>query len=98
MIKTQVQLPDELYRVARAIAKEREMSLAELVRRGLEAIMLQYPGKPSADWQLPGPFDLGLKGDPFERPDWREEANLSSGALRMVCEKSHARYGNKKHA
>lgn len=95
MIKTQVQLPDELYRVAKEFAKGREMSLAELVRRGLEAILLQYPGKPEKNWQLPGPFDLGLKGDPFERPEWREEANLGGGALRMVGEKKPVRYGKR---
>jgi hypothetical protein len=34
MIKTQVQLPDELYYKAKAIAEQREWSLAEIVRRG----------------------------------------------------------------
>jgi hypothetical protein len=32
MIKTQVQLPDELYRTAKAIAEQREWSLAEVMR------------------------------------------------------------------
>ena len=36
MIKTQVQIPDGLYRKAKQIAKEREWSLAEVMRRGLE--------------------------------------------------------------
>lgn len=36
MIKTQVQIPDELYHKAKAVAKAREWSLAEVFRRGLE--------------------------------------------------------------
>jgi len=36
MIKTQVKLPDELYREAKRVAREREISLVEVVRHGLE--------------------------------------------------------------
>jgi hypothetical protein len=43
MIKTQVQIPDELYHRAKQIAKEREMSFAEVVRRGLEYMAQAYP-------------------------------------------------------
>jgi hypothetical protein len=43
MIKTQVQIPDELYRDAKRIAKEREWSLAEVMRRGLEYMSKAYP-------------------------------------------------------
>ena len=43
MIKTQIQLPDELYHTAKAIAKEREWSLAEVVRRGIEHMARAYP-------------------------------------------------------
>ena len=95
MIKTQVQLPDSLYRTAREMAKDREISLAELVRRGLEAMALQYPEKPSRNWTLPGPLDLGLKEDPFVRPDWRYKANMSSAALRLVSERTSKPYGKK---
>jgi hypothetical protein len=36
MVKTQVQFPDHLYREAKRVAVEQEMSFAEVVRRGLE--------------------------------------------------------------
>ncbi len=90
MIKTQVQIPDDLFRRAKAIAAAREWSFAELVRRGLEQIVLRYPAPPPAghvEWKLPAPGDLGLTGDPFENPDWREEANLGSGAARLIAER-----------
>ena len=54
MIKTQAQLPDELYYKAKAIAEQREWSLAEVVRRGIEYMALAYPVKASAKpWALP---------------------------------------------
>jgi hypothetical protein len=54
MIKTQVQLPDELYHKAKAIAQEREWSLAEVVRRGIEYMALTHPLKVTTkDWKLP---------------------------------------------
>ncbi|MDZ4816613.1 MAG: hypothetical protein SGI71_10140 [Verrucomicrobiota bacterium] len=54
MIKTQIQLPDELYRKAKAIAKQREWSLAEVVRRGIEYMTVAYPvAKETEAWQLP---------------------------------------------
>ena len=43
MIKTQIQLPDYLYREAKRVAQEREMSLAEVLRRGVEYITRVYP-------------------------------------------------------
>ena len=43
MIKTQIQLPDCLYREAKRVAEEREMSLAEVFRRGVEYITRVYP-------------------------------------------------------
>jgi len=55
MVRTQIQLPDELYRRARHLAKAREISLAELTRRGLEQILAVYP-EPSAPpdkWEFP---------------------------------------------
>jgi hypothetical protein len=54
MIKTQVQLPDELYHQAKAIADQREWSLAEVVRRGIEYMVRAYPVRPSSKpWVLP---------------------------------------------
>lgn len=72
MTRTQIQLPDALYRQAKAVAAAKEISLAELVRNGLEYI-LRIPPPPRADskpWSLPEPVDLG-SSDPFSDPDWR---------------------------
>jgi hypothetical protein len=61
MVKTQVQFPDRLYREAKRIAVEYEMSFAEVVRRGLETIVRDYPpGRtPAKDWRLPDPARMG---------------------------------------
>jgi hypothetical protein len=84
MVKTQIQIPDDLYREAKRIAREREMSFAEVVRRGLECIVRVYPALPDRrQWRPPEPRALGWKGldhaaireaaradqDSSERPD-----------------------------
>ena len=43
MIRTQIQLPDALYKEAKRVAGEREISFAEVVRRGIEYITRVYP-------------------------------------------------------
>jgi hypothetical protein len=75
MIKTQIQIPDHLYREAKRISEQYEMSFAEVVRRALERLLPAYPSRtgPAVAWQLPT-LDLGLKMDPFADPEWR--ANL----------------------
>jgi hypothetical protein len=87
VVKTQVQIPDELFRRAKAVAADREWSFAELVRRGLEQMVARQPVDPSPDkggWKLPEPVELGLTGDPFANPDWREDANVGSVAGRLI--------------
>lgn len=61
MVKTQVQIPDHLYREAKRIAAERELSFAEVVRRGLERMAEAYPPNRTAPdaWQLPAVRDMG---------------------------------------
>jgi hypothetical protein len=68
MMKTQVQIPDTLYREAKRIARENEMSFAEVVRRGLEEIVRHHPPgrRPPSQWRPPQARDLG-------RPLVREE-------------------------
>lgn len=75
MVKTQVQLPDELYKEAKRVAQEREISLAEVIRRGVEYMSRVYPPiQSSEDWLPPKPHHLG---DMIAHPDeWRELANL----------------------
>lgn len=55
MVRTQVQLPDELYTRAKRLAEHREISLTELVRRGLETILAQYPAptQTRTTWRIP---------------------------------------------
>ena len=76
MTRTQVQLPDELYRQAVRLAREREWSLAEVIRRGLENIIAVRPPVTAskAEWRLPKPMNLGLKKD-IPVSQWRLLAN-----------------------
>ncbi len=65
MIKTQIQLPDELYREVKAFAAEREWSLAETFRRGAEMLLEQHPrGRPSRGtaWTPPVSAKAGWRG------------------------------------
>ena len=60
MTRTQIQLPDELYQRAKAFATQRELSLAEITRRGLELFLERFPAEepPREPWKLPK-FDGG---------------------------------------
>ncbi len=83
MIRTQIQLPDALYREAKRVAEEREISFAEVVRRGIEYITRVYPSTDTAEepWSLPTPRRLGSFVAPVE--EWRlmaeERANDDLG-------------------
>lgn len=61
MVKTQVQIPDELFRRAKEVAAGKEWSFAEVVRRGLEYMtQVNPPSRPSEPaWRLPSPKPLG---------------------------------------
>ncbi len=64
MTRTQIQLPDDVYARARKVCESREISFAELSRRGLEYILSVYAPVPTVqgEWQLPQPRNLGWKG------------------------------------
>jgi len=70
MVKTQVQFPDHLYREAKRVAIEQEMSFAEVVRRGLEIAVQGYPpGRAVGEaWTLPLAKRLGRAG--LLEKDW----------------------------
>ncbi len=80
MVRTQIQIPDKLYGELKRICSERELSLAEIARRGLEYMVKVCPpvgdaGTPK--WELPVPLNLG--GSPLvPEKDWRELANEGS--------------------
>lgn len=63
MTRTQIQLPDQLYQRAKAFAADRELSLAEITRRGLELFLDRYPQvvPPAEPWLLPRVDGGGIK-------------------------------------
>ena len=75
MIRTQIQLPNDLYRDAKRLAAEQEITLAEVVRRGLEHMLRLYPAGRAGveEWRPPKPRALGDFRVPVER--WRDLAN-----------------------
>lgn len=65
MIKTQIQVPEDLFREVRAFAKRREWSLAETFRRGAELLLQVYPDSVAArgaPWTPPTSSRVGWKG------------------------------------
>ena len=85
MRRTQIQLPDDLYRRVKQFAAEREVSLAEIIRRGIEMLLDRYPsaGEPNTDWSLPRVDGGGLKvelGDLRNIATGEEEARGRIGA------------------
>ena len=62
MIRTQIQLPDPLYREVQRIAREQDWSIAEVMRRGAEAVTRAYPATKSSTqyWRLPPPIQAVL--------------------------------------
>jgi hypothetical protein len=65
MNKTQIQVPEELFRELRRFAKQREWSLAETFRRGAELLLQVYPEPPRTPrdaWTPPTSPSVGWKG------------------------------------
>lgn len=87
MIKTQIQIPDDLYRRVKRLAESQEWSLAETLRRAAELLLaVRSPGASvdRATWRLDPPANTQLRADPFADPDWRMRANLGSGASALL--------------
>ena len=55
MVRTQIQLPDVLYRQLKSLAEAQEWSLAETLRRGAELLLRSYPtiARPAEPWAWP---------------------------------------------
>lgn len=65
MTKTQIQVPEDLFREIRALAKQREWSLAETFRRGAELLLEVYPVAPDPEgtpWKPPTSREVGWMG------------------------------------
>ncbi len=74
MVKTQIQLPDHLYRELKRVAADYEMSLAEVVRRSLERTLPTFPPRNTAEWTPPTPRHLGIRCQ-IDDDEWRLLAN-----------------------
>lgn len=60
MTRKQIQIPDDLYQEAKRLCDEREMSFAELARRGIaHMVTVLNHGKKDTPWLPPAPQALG---------------------------------------
>ena len=75
MVKTQIQIPDRLFKEAKQLAEESEMSFAHVVRLGLELVLKSRPlgRKPAREWQVPKGKAMGLPMIPEDQ--WTEAAH-----------------------
>jgi len=64
MIKTQIQLPDALYRDLKRLAATKEWSLAETLRRAAEQFLARHPAPATRalPWQPPSSDAVGWRG------------------------------------
>lgn len=83
MIRTQIQLPNDVYERAKRLSEEKEISLAELARRGLEYILSVYSAGQAgaADWAPPAPQHLGWKG--LSERELKEQSRQTSAERSM---------------
>ncbi len=61
MYRTQIQLPEKLRREAQRIADQQEWSMAEVIRRGLETIVRQYPADKESGGGISGRAPLNAR-------------------------------------
>jgi hypothetical protein len=75
MRRTQIQLPEPLYEEVKRVARDRDVSLTEVLRQGAEYMVRIYPADKQTRerWQAPPPLDMGRFLAPPDR--WRELAN-----------------------
>jgi len=80
MVRTQIQLPDDLYARAKELSERRQISLAEMARRGIEYILSVYaPPGAAEDWLPPKPRSLGWKG--LSDAEIKAQAQVTSSDL-----------------
>jgi hypothetical protein len=62
MIRTQIQLPDAVFERAKQVCRSREISMAELARRGIEELLAQYSETVGDKaWTLPSLEGVNIK-------------------------------------
>lgn len=60
MKRTQIQIPEPLYREVKRLATLRDWSVSEVFRRAVEQLVAQYPdSKKAGQWRPPEPRSLG---------------------------------------
>ena len=61
MKRTQIQLPDPLFKEVKRVASLMDISIAEVVRRGIESFIRKYPTfkLPQEHWTPPSKGGLG---------------------------------------
>ena len=93
MVRTQIQLPDELYERVKRYASARETSFAELTRRGVELLLSQYsdPDASGEPWRVPTVRGLGWRSlshrkikDAAQRTGVEERLEQEAGARARV--------------
>ena len=77
---TQVYLRPEQLGALRWLARKRNVSVAELVRQGVDRVLADIPPEEDPLWNLVGTFDSGL-GDLAEKHDEYIEKWIRDGGL-----------------
>lgn len=81
MQRTQIQLPEPLLTQIKAIAQARDWSVAELIRRGMEAyVQTCADPEPGSDWQMP--VLRGSGGQKIDPASIRSEAEAMTSRFR----------------
>ncbi len=81
-------MPDDVYKRARKVCKSREISLAELARRGLEYILSVYAPEPGDnEWQPPKPRALDWTG--LSDAEIKEQAQRSAVEAGVARRRRH---------
>jgi hypothetical protein len=70
MKRTQVQVPDPLYRQAQRVAESRDWSVSEVFRRALEQYVAECDNAVDHEWSLPEARPLGREAVGYR--DWRD--------------------------
>lgn len=82
MVRTQIQLPEILYKEVQRVATAQEWSIAEVIRRGAESVVRAYPAlkqKQEAGFQFPVP--IGARILVYEAGELRDLIREDAGQL-----------------
>jgi hypothetical protein len=75
MKPVQVYLRPEQIESLRAIAERRKVSMAELIRQGVDHMLSEVPAEEDPLWNIIGTFDSGMGDDPL----WNIIGTFDSG-------------------